>query len=135
MARRRLDAELVRRGLARSREHAQQLVEEGRVRVGGAIAAKSATQVEDSAAVEVVAAASGPDYASRGAHKLIGALAACGQPDIDLTGEGARRTGAMPSRARTADDGGVIALAAAGDLSRPAPVKQQQEPTPSGAGS
>ena len=31
----RLDVELVRRGLARSREHAQQLLSSGRVRVGG----------------------------------------------------------------------------------------------------
>lgn len=74
MARRRLDAELVRRGLARSREHAQQLVAEGRVRVAGATAIKPATQVEESGALVVVEAASGPDYASRGAHKLIGAL-------------------------------------------------------------
>lgn len=76
MARRRLDAELVRRGLARSREHAQQLVAEGRVLVGGAVAAKPATQVEESAAVIVQEAPSGPDYVSRGAHKLLGALAA-----------------------------------------------------------
>lgn len=74
MARRRLDAELVRRGLARSREHAQQLVAEDRVRVGGATATKPATQVEESAALVVVEAATGPDYVSRGAHKLIGAL-------------------------------------------------------------
>jgi 23S rRNA (cytidine1920-2'-O)/16S rRNA (cytidine1409-2'-O)-methyltransferase len=74
VARRRLDAELVRRSLARSREHAQQLVSEGRVRVGGAPARKAATQVDEAAPVVVVAAASGPDYASRGAHKLIGAL-------------------------------------------------------------
>jgi len=76
MARRRLDAELVRRGLARSREHAQQLVTEGRVRVAGATATKPATQVEQSAAVLVTAAGAGPDYVSRGAHKLVGALEA-----------------------------------------------------------
>ena len=76
MARRRLDAELVRRGMARSREHAQNLIAEGRVLVGGAVAAKPATQVEDSAALQVVTAAEGPDYVSRGAHKLIGALEA-----------------------------------------------------------
>ena len=74
MARRRLDAELVRRGLARSREHAQNLVAEGRVRVAGATATKPATQVEEAAAVVVVEAPTGPDYVSRGAHKLIGAL-------------------------------------------------------------
>jgi 23S rRNA (cytidine1920-2'-O)/16S rRNA (cytidine1409-2'-O)-methyltransferase len=74
MARRRLDAELVRRGLARSREHAHQLVVDGRVRVAGGTATKPATQVEEAAALVVVEAATGPDYVSRGAHKLIGAL-------------------------------------------------------------
>ena len=34
MARRRLDAELVRRGLARSREHAVELIAQGRVAAG-----------------------------------------------------------------------------------------------------
>jgi 23S rRNA (cytidine1920-2'-O)/16S rRNA (cytidine1409-2'-O)-methyltransferase len=75
VARRRLDAELVRRGLARSREHAQQLVADGRVRVGGIPATKPATQVEESASLVVAEAAAGPDFASRGAHKLLGALA------------------------------------------------------------
>jgi len=41
----RLDAELVRRGLARSREHARELVDAGQVRVGGIIATKPATGV------------------------------------------------------------------------------------------
>ena len=74
MARRRLDAELVRRGLARSREHAQQLVTAGRVRVSGGTATKAATQVDMAAPVVVVEASTGPDYVSRGAHKLVGAL-------------------------------------------------------------
>ena len=43
--RRRLDAELVRRGLARSREHAAELVSAGRVAVAGQAAGKTATQV------------------------------------------------------------------------------------------
>ncbi|MFI8184478.1 TlyA family RNA methyltransferase [Actinacidiphila glaucinigra] len=76
MARRRLDAELVRRNLARSREHAGQLIADGRVTVGGTTATKSATQVETSAAVVVAEDASDPDYVSRGGHKLAGALAA-----------------------------------------------------------
>ena len=81
VARRRLDAELVRRGLARSREQAQQLIADGRVRVAGATATKAATQVEESAAVLVAEAPEGPDYVSRGAHKLVGALAAF-DPDV-----------------------------------------------------
>ncbi|MFD8147609.1 S4 domain-containing protein, partial [Streptomyces sp. NPDC059708] len=50
VARRRLDAELVRRSMARSREHAAQLIAAGRVTVGGTTATKPATQVETSAA-------------------------------------------------------------------------------------
>ncbi|WP_433224838.1 TlyA family RNA methyltransferase [Microtetraspora malaysiensis] len=76
MKRVRLDSELVRRGLARSREQAAQLIEAGRVSVGGRTAAKSATQVDTAAAIVVAEDVSGPDYVSRGAHKLLGALAA-----------------------------------------------------------
>ncbi|MFG2137006.1 TlyA family RNA methyltransferase [Streptomyces sp. NPDC048650] len=76
VARRRLDAELVRRKLARSREHASQLIAAGRVTVGGTTATKAATQVETSAAVVVREDAGDPDYVSRGGHKLAGALAA-----------------------------------------------------------
>jgi len=78
MARRaRLDAELVRRGLARSREHAAELIETGRVRVGGGVATKPATGV-DAATALLVAEATGPSYVSRGGHKLAGALDAFG---------------------------------------------------------
>jgi 23S rRNA (cytidine1920-2'-O)/16S rRNA (cytidine1409-2'-O)-methyltransferase len=71
----RLDAELVRRGLARSRDHAAELVSDGRVRVGGVTAAKPATGVTTDAAIVVVTDPDRPDYASRGGHKLAGALA------------------------------------------------------------
>jgi 23S rRNA (cytidine1920-2'-O)/16S rRNA (cytidine1409-2'-O)-methyltransferase len=76
----RLDAELVRRGLARSREQAAELISAGRVSVGGQLAAKPATQVGKDAPVLVAPAASGaePAYVSRGGHKLAGALAAFG---------------------------------------------------------
>ena len=79
--RRRLDAELVRRGLARSREQAGELIAAGRVSIGGRVAAKAATQVETSAPVVVApngdgGGEAGPDYVSRGGHKLAGALAA-----------------------------------------------------------
>ncbi|MBA9006233.1 TlyA family RNA methyltransferase [Thermomonospora cellulosilytica] len=76
VTRRRLDAELVRRKLARSREQARELIEEGRVRVGGRTAAKAATQVEPTAAIVVEAAGAEPEYVSRGGHKLAGALRA-----------------------------------------------------------
>ena len=70
----RLDAELVRRGLARSREHAGQLIADGRVSIAGAVARKPATAVGIDAAVQV-RTTDEPDWASRGAHKLLGALA------------------------------------------------------------
>ncbi|HEX5496367.1 MAG TPA: TlyA family RNA methyltransferase [Mycobacteriales bacterium] len=70
----RLDTELVRRGLARSREQAVELVQAGRVRVGGQTATKPATAVGPATPVLVEPGDVGPEYASRGAHKLVGAL-------------------------------------------------------------
>lgn len=72
----RLDAELVRRGLARSREHASDLIADGRVKVGGALATKPATGVTTDVAIVVVEDPDDPGYASRGGHKLAGALSA-----------------------------------------------------------
>lgn len=94
MVRRRLDAELTRRGLARSREHAQALIAEGRVRVDGTLATKAATQVEGAAALVVAASGEGPDYVSRGAHKLLGALAAFDAAGTLVTGRHALDAGA-----------------------------------------
>jgi 23S rRNA (cytidine1920-2'-O)/16S rRNA (cytidine1409-2'-O)-methyltransferase len=75
MARRsRLDAELVRRGLARSREHAVTLIAEGRVAVAGTAATKPATGVEAGTPVVVRTDPDRPSWVSRGAHKLLGAL-------------------------------------------------------------
>jgi 23S rRNA (cytidine1920-2'-O)/16S rRNA (cytidine1409-2'-O)-methyltransferase len=71
---RRLDAELVRRQLARSREHAARLVDEGRVSVSGNIATKPATQVDPAVGILVAVDTDDPGYASRGGHKLAGAL-------------------------------------------------------------
>lgn len=71
----RLDAELVRRGLARSREHAADLVAQGRVKVSGVVATKPATGVTTDVALVVVDDPDRPDYVSRGGHKLAGALA------------------------------------------------------------
>ena len=70
----RLDAELVRRGLARSREHAARLVEARRVSIRGVPASKPATAVEPDAALLVREEPTGPDWVSRGASKLLGAL-------------------------------------------------------------
>jgi 23S rRNA (cytidine1920-2'-O)/16S rRNA (cytidine1409-2'-O)-methyltransferase len=70
----RLDAELVRRQLARSREQAAELITAGRVQVRGTTATKAATGVEHDTPIRVIANVDDPGYASRGAHKLIGAL-------------------------------------------------------------
>jgi 23S rRNA (cytidine1920-2'-O)/16S rRNA (cytidine1409-2'-O)-methyltransferase len=70
----RLDAELVRRGLARSRDHASELIAARRVRVAGAVATKAATGVTTDVALVVAPDPSRPDYVSRGGHKLAGAL-------------------------------------------------------------
>jgi 23S rRNA (cytidine1920-2'-O)/16S rRNA (cytidine1409-2'-O)-methyltransferase len=69
----RLDAELVRRGLARSREQAAELIAAGHVMVNSQQAAKPATQVTKDAPITVAEIAS-ENYVSRGAHKLAGAL-------------------------------------------------------------
>jgi 23S rRNA (cytidine1920-2'-O)/16S rRNA (cytidine1409-2'-O)-methyltransferase len=77
MARRlRLDTELVRRGLARSREQAADLIAAGRVVVAGQAAGKAASQVGQDAAIVVGGSERGEEYASRGGRKLEGALAA-----------------------------------------------------------
>jgi 23S rRNA (cytidine1920-2'-O)/16S rRNA (cytidine1409-2'-O)-methyltransferase len=94
VARRRLDAELVRRSLARSREHASQLIASGRVTVGGATATKAATQVETSAAVVVAEDEGEPDYVSRGGHKLAGAFAAFQPKGLTVEGRRALDAGA-----------------------------------------
>ena len=69
----RLDSELVRRGLARSRGHAGELIAAGRVRVGGAVVQRAAAPVTGDD-VEVVPDPADPGYASRAGHKLAGAL-------------------------------------------------------------
>jgi len=75
-ARARLDAELVRRGLAPTRAEAQRLIAAGRVTVAGSPAQKAAALVAPDDAL--VVADPGAGWASRGAHKLEGALEALG---------------------------------------------------------
>lgn len=83
--RRRLDAELVRRKIARSREQAVAMIKDGRVEVGGFPALKPATVVEPEASIKV-AASSEKEWASRGAHKLLGALDAFEPRGLSLRG-------------------------------------------------
>lgn len=72
MTRRRLDAELVRRGLVESRSLAAEAVRCGQVLVGGAIATNPARQVASDESLRVTA--SRPRFVSRGGEKLDAAL-------------------------------------------------------------
>lgn len=76
ISRRRLDAELVARGLATSRSHAQELIADRKVTVGGAPAHKATRQV--SPAEPVLVSGPPPRFVGRGGQKLEGALDAFG---------------------------------------------------------
>ena len=82
----RLDAELVRRGAARSREHASELIAAGRVTVNGGAARKPATGVTVDADIVVRDDPDRPDYVSRGGHKLAGALADFAEQGLSVSG-------------------------------------------------
>lgn len=71
----RLDATLVKRGLATTRTEAVRLIEAGVVTVGGAFADKPSRMVSVADPVEVLRT---PRFVSRGGDKLEGALAASG---------------------------------------------------------
>ena len=73
----------MRRGLARSRQQAAELIEQGSVAVRGVPAGKAATVVDRDTPV-TVHETDERDWASRGAHKLIGALDRFG--DVPVTG-------------------------------------------------
>lgn len=85
VTRRRLDAELVRRKIARSREHAVDMIRGRRVFVGGMLALKPATVVEPEVSIRVEDSGV-EDWASRGAHKLIGALDAFEAHGLTVSG-------------------------------------------------
>jgi 23S rRNA (cytidine1920-2'-O)/16S rRNA (cytidine1409-2'-O)-methyltransferase len=80
----RLDVELVRRGLARSRGQARELVEGGQVEVAGQRATKTAQRVDADSAIEV--RAPGPQWVSRAAYKLVGALEEFGPHGLVVSG-------------------------------------------------
>lgn len=88
-ARRRLDAELVRRGLVSGRNEARDLVEQGRVLVGGAPANKPARLVAPDEPVLVQGPP--PRFVSRGGEKLDHALDVFG---LDVRGRRALDVGA-----------------------------------------
>ncbi len=88
----RLDNELVRRGLAHSREFARTLIEDGRVRLNGTRAEKPATQVALDSSIVVVSEDGAIDFVSRGGYKLSGALDAFSS--IQIVGRTALDAGA-----------------------------------------
>jgi len=95
----RLDTELVRRGLARSRRHAGELIASGRVSVDGAPTAKVSTALDPGQVLEVeVRPGAAPEYASRAGHKLAGALDALAEPE---------EQGGLVVRGRTCLDAGA----------------------------
>jgi len=79
--RRRVDRELVRRGLVRSREEAQRVIDERRVQVDGAPVRKAATLVLPSQ--HLLVGGPPPRFVSRGGEKLQGAIERFG---LDLSG-------------------------------------------------
>jgi 23S rRNA (cytidine1920-2'-O)/16S rRNA (cytidine1409-2'-O)-methyltransferase len=81
-----VDAELVRRGLARSREHAVELIGAGRVLINGTVAVKPATAVETGAPLVVREEPDEVQWASRGPHKLLGALEAFAPQGLAVSG-------------------------------------------------
>jgi 23S rRNA (cytidine1920-2'-O)/16S rRNA (cytidine1409-2'-O)-methyltransferase len=89
VARRRLDAELVRRGLVATRSEAQSAVRDGLVLVSGRSASKSSTLVDTAAPVELVGEPR--RFASRGGGKLEAALDRFG---LDVGGRDALDAGA-----------------------------------------
>ncbi|MQA82068.1 MAG: TlyA family rRNA (cytidine-2'-O)-methyltransferase [Streptosporangiales bacterium] len=89
----RLDLELVRRGLARSRRQAQDLVTAGRVSVGGHPATRPARAVPTGAAIDVSGDV-GAAYASRAGAKLATALESFAGDGLDVAGRRALDAGA-----------------------------------------
>lgn len=70
----RIDVELVRRGLARSRRQAGELIAAGRVSVGGQAVVRPSAAVDPEREVCVLQDPADPGYASRAGHKLAGAM-------------------------------------------------------------
>src|SRR5690606_3921269 len=86
----RLDRALVARGLARSRTHAQALIDSGSVTVDGTVITRSSHFASPDAVVTV----NDDGYVSRAAHKLIGALDACAPYGLTVAGRRALDAGA-----------------------------------------
>ena len=107
--RRRLDAELVRRGLSTSRSQAHSLIVSRCVLVGGAVADKAARQVDPGEAIELLGG--GPRFVSRGGEKLAAGL---GRFDVEIAGrrvvDAGSSTGGFTDCALQAGAAEVIAI-------------------------
>jgi 23S rRNA (cytidine1920-2'-O)/16S rRNA (cytidine1409-2'-O)-methyltransferase len=97
-SRARLDAELVRRKLFPSREQAATAIAEGRVLVAGSPASKPATAITADTPI-VITDPDRVEWASRGAHKLLGAL--------ELFGDARRHTPPLSVAGRRCLDAGA----------------------------
>ncbi|MDO5034390.1 MAG: TlyA family RNA methyltransferase [Actinomycetaceae bacterium] len=82
---RRIDSEMVRRGLAPSRTKAQELIHAGFVKLDGEVVTKPARQMDPAQAL-LIDETSSPNYASRGAYKLAGALEILGDLAPNIRG-------------------------------------------------
>ncbi|MDQ2755835.1 MAG: TlyA family RNA methyltransferase [Actinomycetota bacterium] len=81
---RRLDVELVRRGLVRSRAQARELLDAGAVTVDGNVTHRPSAPVTDESRVEL---SQEPDHwVGRAAHKLLGALEVFGPGGLAVSG-------------------------------------------------
>ncbi|MGI6785648.1 MAG: TlyA family RNA methyltransferase [Gleimia sp.] len=83
---RRIDSEMVRRKLAPSRTKAQELIHAGYVKLDGEVVTKPARQMDPAQAL-LIDRESSPNYASRGAYKLAGALEILGDLAPQIRGK------------------------------------------------
>ncbi|MDP9805569.1 23S rRNA (cytidine1920-2'-O)/16S rRNA (cytidine1409-2'-O)-methyltransferase [Trueperella bonasi] len=89
----RVDSELVRRNLARSRAEAAELINAGNVLLDGMVVTKPARQMNPAQAL-VVREGACEDYVSRGAYKLVGAIEYLGEAAPTIEGVCALDAGA-----------------------------------------
>ena len=94
----RLDAELVRRGLARSRSQAAELVVAGRVNVGGQVATKAATAIGPDDPLLVIADDDQPGYVSRGGRNSPARWPRSSRSDLEVAGRRCLDAGASTGR-------------------------------------
>src|SRR5664280_84390 len=88
----RLDVVLVRRGLARSRSAARDLLDAGRGRIAGVVTAKPSQSIDEATPIEVIG--DRDPWVGRAAYKLIAALDTFRPAGLDVVGRRALDVGA-----------------------------------------